>query len=366
MTTETISNAFRCPTKRISSQPDVTHFQESLVFSKITNFIEALGTSVISKPNSFPCVISENVQRILDVLIHLDGLVDQIEPYEQRTRFGNLAYREKVIPQFKADITELLGDFEALEELQVYFQNSFGDPTRIDYGSGHELNFLAFLLCLNEIGYFSMEDHTAIVLKIFTYYLELCRKIQLRYCLEPAGSKGVWGLDDYQFLPFYFGAAQLIENPDIIPREFNKSNSLRHADDFLFLRCIQFIHQIKGAPQFPEHSPTLFSLTTVPSWRKMKSGMLKMYKGEVMTKFPVIQHFFFGSILNIDLPNAPPKRPERSTSLANVPFAANNFTPVTRAPWANESAGMPMRGNARVAEHGTFIRREPSKPEQRN
>jgi len=36
------------------------------------------------------------------------------------------------------------------------------------------------------------------------------RRLQTVYRMEPAGSQGVWALDDHQFLPFIWGSSQLI------------------------------------------------------------------------------------------------------------------------------------------------------------
>lgn len=98
----------------------------------------------------------------------------------------------------------------AAPELSVYLTESFGNPTRIDYGTGHEFSFIMFLCCLFKIGALKNElDKVPIALKVFNSYLIFARKLQLTYRMEPAGSHGVWSLDDYQFVPFIWGSAQL-------------------------------------------------------------------------------------------------------------------------------------------------------------
>uniref|UniRef100_A0AAQ4QF11 Serine/threonine-protein phosphatase 2A activator n=1 Tax=Gasterosteus aculeatus aculeatus TaxID=481459 RepID=A0AAQ4QF11_GASAC len=56
--------------------------------------------------------------------------------------------------------------------------------------------------------------------------------------------------------------------------------------------------QMKTGP-FAEHSNQLWNISAVPSWSKVNQGLIRMYKAECLEKFPVIQHFKFGSLLSI-------------------------------------------------------------------
>ncbi|KAG9326175.1 hypothetical protein KVV02_001059 [Mortierella alpina] len=245
------------------------------------------------------------VNKILTLLETLDDWISLVPPKNDPQRFGNLAFRDYIhlFEEKAASLQEELLParlYPAIQELSPYLIQSMGHGTRIDYGSGHELDFVAWLCCLEMIGFLHHEDHAAVVLRIFVRYLELVRKLQKVYQLEPAGSHGVWGLDDYQFLPYLWGSAQLRDHPRLKPISIMQTQLLEdYAEEYLYFRAIQSIHQASCTKRGPfhEHSPVLFEISGVPHWTKVNSGMIKMYKAEVLNKFPVVQHLLFGSLL---------------------------------------------------------------------
>ncbi|CAG8646677.1 1450_t:CDS:2 [Gigaspora rosea] len=115
--------------------------------------------------------------------------------------------------------------------------------------------------------------------------------------LEPAGSRGVWGLDDHQFLSYYWGSAQLQDHKRLKPKSILSEELVnKYSSDYIYFGCIKYIREVKKGP-FHEHSPLLYDISEVPNWSKVNSGLMKMYIAEVLKKFPIVQHFVFGSLL---------------------------------------------------------------------
>lgn len=254
-------------------------------------------------------VLDDRLKPFIDYLDKIDVWLDEVPPIEQPMRFGNKAFRtwlDRIIENGDADLQVICAagnpEFKnldrAIPELKQYLVDSFGDYQRIDYGTGHELNFFALLYCLCKIGIYKYEDYQMLINKIFQRYLVLMRKLQTYYYLEPAGSHGVWGLDDYQHLAFLFGASQLINNPDgYEPEAIHNESAIAQKDDYMYFGCVAFIKQVKTGVPFGESSPMLNDISGVPNWDKVAQGMLKMFTVEVMGKLPVIKHLKFGSIL---------------------------------------------------------------------
>ncbi|KOB68456.1 Serine/threonine-protein phosphatase 2A activator [Operophtera brumata] len=299
------NHRFLEPVKAVKSITDLAIWEKSEAYMEYTGFIATLNEAIKGKPLSVDCKVSDNVTKMLKMLDIIDNFIDDFPPVEQPQRFGNTAFRDW-LNKVKQITTQLLQDalhlkiHVAIPEVKVYLEESFGNGTRIDYGTGHEMSFVMFLCCLYKICYLNEEDNIATVFLIFNKYINIVRRLQKTYRMEPAGSHGVWSLDDYQFVPFIWGSSQLIDQPKIYPPvKFLEDEVIeKYADEYIFMSCIHYIKSMKTGP-FAEHSNQLWSISAVGSWSKINQGLIKMYKKEVLSKFPVIQHVLFGSLLPI-------------------------------------------------------------------
>ncbi|KAG0503763.1 hypothetical protein HPP92_003835 [Vanilla planifolia] len=295
---------FVVPSKRISSPDDIQRFHASQGGRYFMGFIAALSYSVRGRKISDPVVpLSPTISSLLSLIETLEKWIEEIPPLPHSSRYGNPAYRswnEKLCDEGMSLIIPMLNTDELLhaaDELFPYLSDSFGNSFRIDYGTGHETNFAAFLYGLARLGLIKEEDYPALVTRVFVNYLNLMRKLQTIYCLEPAGSHGVWGLDDYHFLPFIFGSAQLIDHKYMKPKSIHNPDIVDNfSKEYMYLSCVDFVKKVKKGV-FAEHSPMLDDISGVPTWTKVNSGLLKMYKAEVLEKVPIMQHFLFGSLI---------------------------------------------------------------------
>ncbi|WPG98236.1 serine/threonine-protein phosphatase 2a activator 1 [Acrodontium crateriforme] len=329
-------HSFSIPAKKINDGDDLAFFLASTAYRDLIIWLLQLNRSMFPTRDddgkiapsdlTLPPPYSVRIQSLQRIMQALAGLIDKAPPNTGPRRFGNVAFRD----WFKLAETEAagllqqnLGDALQLEseegnealggELIAYLLGSFGSAQRLDYGTGHELSFLAFLGCLWKLGVFEQGEERGIVMGVVQPYLELMRTLILTYTLEPAGSHGVWGLDDHSFAPYIFGSAQF--GPAIDPKAVNMpvptEGSLQAApspstvvkkdivadykDSNMYFAAIQFIYDVKKGP-FWEHSPVLYDISDIKDgWGKINKGMLKMYAAEVLGKFPVVQHFPFGS-----------------------------------------------------------------------
>ncbi|GMG56452.1 unnamed protein product [Ambrosiozyma monospora] len=186
-------------------------------------------TSILKPPSCKMDSLSPGVIAVLEILSQLYQLFKETPPFPGQRRYGNMACRDwhdKITGNISSILDSTLKPlFLKLKlknselqykgfktEIQYYLLGSFGSRERLDFGTGHELSFMAFLGGLLMVGILSPEASTGqeILITLGKYY-DLMKTLILSYTLEPAGSHGVWGLDDHFHLIYIVGACQLVD-----------------------------------------------------------------------------------------------------------------------------------------------------------
>ncbi|GJN90408.1 hypothetical protein Rhopal_003419-T1 [Rhodotorula paludigena] len=363
--TSPLRSRAHAPRRRIFIEQDLQPWFRSEALEHVQTTILRLTQAVQGRTNDEACFESEATKLFVGFLNEARGWIAAIPLQTSPQRFGNKAFRdwlakvENAEPALQRSLLNTVSlapktSAALLPELAFHLLSSFGSPARLDYGTGHELSFLAYLTCLLRARVFTEADEPALVTRVFKEYIETVREVQRVFRLEPAGSKGVWGLDDHQHLVYLFGAAQLVGHLTLRPSSILSLPTISpRAPSYLFLSSIAHIHSLKRGP-FNEHSPLLHQIaTTVPTFAKVTKGLWEMYKVEVLGKVPVVQHCRFGELglrwvdreTGEALPSSGDGRADDEDEEGGVDGADEvTSTVITPAPWA--TTGAPGVGGA--------------------
>lgn len=299
--------AFVLPEKTILNQRfSMDKFRHMKIYSIITSFISKVNDLVQGKTYADAPPASEIILQLLSILDKSVAVFNDTPPVARDVRYGNPSFRtfiDKLRDVAEAWHTEILPPeyHAATIELLPYFLNMFGEYGRLDYGTGHELNFIAWVFCfirINMLG--SIDDLINVGLILMPKYLEIAQLIQNIYTLEPAGSHGAWSVDDYNLLPFVWGSNQLVrdDNSFTVKDIFDTEKVRAFKNHDLYLDMMNNILTVKTG-ELMVTSPFISEIHCKEgmSWQKVNHGMMRHYTTEVLCKWPVMQHFFFGNLI---------------------------------------------------------------------
>lgn len=198
---------FEEPSKKIHQGDDVTTFLGSKAYSDIMTFLLQLNRAMF--PSKLPegdsdgqgnvrtwpinadnVEFSEPVRQLQLLLSKLESIIEEVPPDPGPRRFGNISFRrwheaveerassllDECLPSHVLDFKSAGGSsVSAKDELKAYFIGGLGSAQRMDYGTGHELSFLAFLACIWKLNGFPKAspgvEERAIVLGIIEPYV---------------------------------------------------------------------------------------------------------------------------------------------------------------------------------------------------
>ncbi|KAI5152452.1 serine/threonine-protein phosphatase 2A activator, partial [Enteropsectra breve] len=171
--------------KNYRKNPNVD-FTETEAYRRIKEFLLKIDHSVKTEEQKEPA--ADSTMQEISTMQQISELVESTPLSKDPARFANLAMRD------------VIGGIEKITTSE-HLRQAFGNPIRLDFGTGHELNFLCYLY----------ERHSDENLKIneafciLKEYFRTARRYIKKFNIEAAGARGCWSVDDYLLLPYILG-----------------------------------------------------------------------------------------------------------------------------------------------------------------
>jgi len=168
------------PQKRINEGTDISFFLTTKAYVYLFTFLQQLNRAMFPVRNrdgivtawpvtTLDIIQSPQVTRIRVLLQTLGTMAKETTLDTGPRRFGNSAFRtfyqklkdrtpELMLQAIPSNVWDHVREEDKdtlVKELGAYFLGSFGSPERLDYGTGHELSFLAFVAAIWKLNGFA-------------------------------------------------------------------------------------------------------------------------------------------------------------------------------------------------------------------
>lgn len=169
-----------------------------------------------------------------------------------------------------------------------------------------------------------------------------------RYRLEPSDEYGDAGLDDYRYVGFLWGSAQLAAADDDGGSANGPAAVIAdgRGDGGLFSRCVAAAYRraadpARALPGRPRpapvwrHSYQLWNLSACARWSRVNELLMAAFRAQVLDRFRVARRLAFGELLRF----AADPRPPVVSFYDCIPAAAAVVTTAKEAGYGAEDLG---------------------------
>ncbi|KMZ09964.1 serine/threonine-protein phosphatase 2A activator [Drosophila simulans] len=298
------------PVKQVRSLEDLDRWVRSQAYYDIIAYISNTSKAIQGHRLTQAFPVTEQMRRLGEIFDGLEQLIVEHTPKMEDSNlalpFGQVrskAYRTWMRQMYQhvfSKLDEAINvNCKHINELGQYLRRSFGNANTLDFGPANELMFLFFLCGLFRAGILLAKDTVAAALMLFNRYVNVVRRLISTYGLTIAKDPACT-IEDYYFLPYLWGAAQLSLNSPFSPMQCEQGKIMdSYRQDYMMLEIIDHLQKTRSGP-LSRVALQLWSILSIPTWPQVYRGLNRNYVDHVLSSFGTVEQAIFCELMSFE------------------------------------------------------------------
>ncbi|EDX01837.1 serine/threonine-protein phosphatase 2A activator [Drosophila yakuba] len=298
------------PVKQVRSLEDLDRWVRSQAYHDVIAYISNTSRAIQGQRLTQDFPVTEQMRLLCEIFDGLELLIVEHAPKLEDSNLAlpfaqvrSKAYRTWMRQMFQhvfSKLDEAINvNCKHINELGQYLRRSFGNSNTLDFGPANELMFLFFLCGLFRAGILLAKDTVAAALLLFNRYVHVMRRLISTFGLTIAKDPS-YTIEDYYFLPYLWGAAQLSLDCPFSPMQCEQGKILdSYRQDYMMLDIIDHLQKTRSGP-LSQVALQLWSILSIPTWPQVYRGLERNYIDHVLSSFGTVEQAIFCELMSFE------------------------------------------------------------------